>query len=277
MRSYPEDWLIVAGDVGETVAHLNWTLGELGRRFAKVFWAPGNHDLWSIPGDTSGSGIDRYKRLVDVCRRQNCITPEDDFVSWQGTTGTSLIVPIFALYDYSFRPDDVAFKQAVEWAAETGVVASDEILLRTDPFGTCADWCYSRVQETESRLENALRDHYGTTILVSHFPLRYCDAVLPRIPRFSIWCGTRLTEGWINRFRARICVTGHLHIRGTKVEGECRYEEVSLGYPADWEQCLGLDNYLRLIDTAGPCRDPQPRVLSTSAAPTLISGARVLD
>jgi 3',5'-cyclic AMP phosphodiesterase CpdA len=253
MHSYPGDWLVVAGDVGETVDHLDWTLGELEQRFAKLFWVPGNHDLWSIPGDTSGRGVDRYKKLVDVCRRRGCITPEDDFVPWPGGRGTSLIVPIFTLYDYSFRPEDIDFEEAVEWAAKVGVVASDEFLLHTDPFATFADWCRSRVQETESRLEEALRDHEGTTILVSHFPLRYCDAVLPRIPRFSIWCGTRLTERWISRFRAKICVTGHLHIRSTKIEGGCRYEEVSLGYPVDWEQRLGLDTYLRLIDTAGPC------------------------
>jgi hypothetical protein len=129
--------------------------------------------------------------------------------SWPGTTGTLLVIPIFALYDYSFRPNDIPFEQAVKWAAENGILATGEILLNTDPYGTCADWCHSRVQETESRLEKALQNPDHTTIPILHFLLRYCDAVLPDIPRFSIWCCTRLTENWISRFRARLCVTGH--------------------------------------------------------------------
>ena len=80
MGFYSNDWLIVAGNVGETVDHLDWTLGELRRRFAKVFWVPGNHDLWSTSDDASRRGVERYMKLVDICHRQNCITPEDDCV-----------------------------------------------------------------------------------------------------------------------------------------------------------------------------------------------------
>lgn len=37
------DWLIVAGDVGDSFANVEWALGLLAGRFARVIWTPGNH------------------------------------------------------------------------------------------------------------------------------------------------------------------------------------------------------------------------------------------
>jgi hypothetical protein len=94
--------------------------------------------------------------------------------------------------------------------------------------------------------------------------LRYDLARPPRIPRFSIWCGTTITEDWATRFRARAVVSGHLHLRTTLWRHGVRYEEVSLGYPRDWRPERGPDWYLREILPAAsgtshrfaPPRDP---------------------
>ena len=43
--SSPDDWLIVAGDVAERTDEIRWALDLLRRRFAKVIWVPGNHEL----------------------------------------------------------------------------------------------------------------------------------------------------------------------------------------------------------------------------------------
>ena len=67
------------------------------------------------------------------------------------------------------------------------------------------------------------------------------------MPRFAPWCGTRLTETWHRRFRALACVHGHLHIRGRKWRDGVPFEEVSLGYPRQWDQSLGMAGYLRPI------------------------------
>ena len=45
----PDDWLIVAGDVGETFADVGFVLASLANRFARVIWTPGNHELWTLP------------------------------------------------------------------------------------------------------------------------------------------------------------------------------------------------------------------------------------
>ena len=70
---------------------------------------------------------------------------------------------------------------------------------------------------------------------------------MPRIPRFTPWCGTVLTDDWHRRFQAVAVVTGHLHTRRTDVVDECRFEEVSLGYPRQWQWDGGIDSYFRVV------------------------------
>lgn len=71
----------------------------------------------------------------------------------------------------------------------------------------------------------------GRATPINHFPLRQSHAVLPRIPRFVLWCGTRRTDDWHVRFRARAVIYGHLHIPRTHEEAGVVFQEVSLGYP----------------------------------------------
>lgn len=49
--SDPSDWLIVAGDIGELTADVEWVLRLLAERFSTVVWVPGNHELWTHPDD----------------------------------------------------------------------------------------------------------------------------------------------------------------------------------------------------------------------------------
>ena len=246
-RRYDDDWLIVAGDVGERVEHLVVALDILTKRFARVIWTPGNHDLWCPAGATDRTrGVARYDELVATCRSFGVLTPEDPFVRFPGDHTTStFIVPMFLLFDYSFRPADITREGAVAWAKASGVVASDETLLYPDPYPTRDAWCHARCDATEARLM-ALPDD-ARTILVNHWPLRYDVARPPRIPRFSIWSGTTRTEDWAQRFRARAVISGHLHLRSTLARHGVRYEEVSLGYPRDWRHERGIAYYLREI------------------------------
>lgn len=243
---HPDDWLVVAGDVGETEEHLHLALTILTRRFAQVLWVPGNHDLWSVPSDPAGlRGAAKYERLVQICRRYGVLTPEDPYPLWRGLGSPCILVPLFLLYDYSFRPDDVPAEEAVAWAAESGVVCSDEFLLHPDPYPSRAAWCAARCDGAERRI--AALSPALPLVLINHFPLQRDLAYLPRIPRFSLWCGTRRTESWHWRYPVSAVVYGHLHIRTTLIRDGVRCEEVSFGYPRDWDHTLGMEPYLRQI------------------------------
>ncbi len=244
LSKHPEDWVILGGDLGETVDHLERVLDVATDRFARVLWVPGNHELWTHPAD-GARGVAKYLELVDCCRKWDVLTPEDPFALWEGEGGPVVVALLFLLYDYTFRPDDVAAEDALDWAAETGIMCADERYLHPDPYPSRSAWCEARCQAAEPRLLEASASH--PTILVNHFPLREELVRLWRIPRFSLWCGTKRTEDWHRRFNAKVVVHGHLHMRATDWIDGVRFEEVSLGYPRHWNVEEGIDAYLREI------------------------------
>ncbi|MFL5345725.1 MAG: metallophosphoesterase family protein [Hyalangium sp.] len=255
LSPHPEDWLIIAGDVGETGEDLDFTLRTLTPRFRQLIWVPGNHELWTLPRSHL-RGEAKYRQLVSVCQSYGVLTPEDPYPRWPGEGPPRIIAPLFLLYDYSFRPDEVREEDAVQWAADSGVMCTDEAVLFPDPYPSRSAWCAARCEQARERLE-AIPAEYST-ILVNHFPLRRHHARLPRIPRFSIWCGTRRTEDWHQRFRAEVVVTGHLHIPLTFWDDGVRFEEVSLGYPRQWKHRRGIDQALRQILPATTAPSPSP-------------------
>ncbi|MEM7128997.1 MAG: metallophosphoesterase [Chloroflexota bacterium] len=250
LPSYPNDWLIVAGDIAESDQLMKVCFSILTKRFAKVFWTPGNHDLWTIPTSTNKKrGVAKYEHIVELAREYGVVTPEDEYVLWPDESNPALIAPIFIGYDYSFRPDDVAERDVLKWAEEEGIVAADEVFLHPDPYATRGDWCAARCQITEKRLQSAAQQ--APLIIVNHYPLCQEHAKLPRVPRFTPWCGTRRTQRWHLRFRPLAIVHGHLHIRGQRIKDDIPFNEVSLGYPRQWKVERGVADYLRPILTMG--------------------------
>jgi len=268
----PEDWLIVAGDVGEVFADVGFVLASLANRFAKVIWTPGNHELWTLPSDPVAlRGVARYEAFVTLCRRFGVVTPEDEFPVWDGADGPVTIAPLFTLYDYSFTAaaaatasgepaadDPVADvltaigaalpaaaphdrgaagdthrrSAALAAARAAGIAPADDGRLHADPYQSAAAWCRDRVTATERRL--AAVD--APAVLVSHWPLLRDPVGALRHQAFAPWCGTMLTADWHTRYNVLACVYGHLHIpRGTRHDG-VRFEEVSVGYPREWQR-----------------------------------------
>ena len=123
--------------------------------------------------------------------------------------------------------------------------SADERYLHSDPQGTRDEWCAVRCDEAERRLEQAAIRY--ELVLINHFPLRQELVRFRRIPRFSLWCGIRRTEDWHRRFRARVVISGHLHMHAPDWIDGVRFEEVSLGYPRHWNGDSGIESYLREI------------------------------
>lgn len=251
LPEHPGDWLIVAGDVADRPAPMAVALATLRERFERVFWVPGNHELWVR--DEGPRGEDRYDLLITLCQRLGVLTPEDPWVRWTGPGGPAVVAPIFCLYDHSFRPDDVARDNVLHWAAEHGIRSTDDFWLRTDPWPDIDAWCAERVRVSEARL-SAVRE---PIVLINHYPLRRDLVRLYRIPRFSPWCGTRSTELWHARFPVSVVVSGHLHMRATDWRDGVRFEEVALGYPRHWRKEKTVEGYLREILPGPP--GPHPR------------------
>jgi 3',5'-cyclic AMP phosphodiesterase CpdA len=231
-----EDWLIVAGDVGEIFDDILWALRTLKQHFSTVLWLPGNHELWTHPRDpVTLRGEARYRRLVEEIRALGVVTPEDPYPIWESPEGPVAVCPLFLLYDYTWRdgtPGATTKEEALAQSSDLGVICSDEVLLHPDPLPGRDDWCRARVAETASRLE-AL-DTGLPTVLANHWPLHRDPTAVLRHPSFALWCGTELTEDWHTRFHATEVVYGHLHIPRVIWRDSVRFTEVSLGYPREW-------------------------------------------
>jgi 3',5'-cyclic AMP phosphodiesterase CpdA len=230
------DWLILAGDVGEFAADIEWVLGTLRARFAEVIWVPGNHELWTHRREPLRlRGVERYEHLIEMCRRIGVHTPEDPFLTWTGAGGPLVIAPLFVLYDYTFLPDGATTKaEALARARATGIIGNDEAMLHADPYPSKEAWCEVRVEQSERRL--AALPAEARTILVNHFPLIREPTRVMRYPAFAQWCGTVRTAEWPSRFNAAAVVYGHLHIPRTTWHDGVRHIEVSLGYPREWQR-----------------------------------------
>jgi 3',5'-cyclic AMP phosphodiesterase CpdA len=234
--STPDDWLIVCGDVAERTDEIRWALDLLRRRFAKVIWVPGNHELWTTNKDPMQVfGRDRYDYLVNICDELGVVSPEHPFPVWTERGGPATIVPLFLLYDYSFLPRGATTKaEGLAIARDRNVVCTDEFLLSPQPYPTREAWCHERVAATRKRLDDL--DWMTPTVLVNHFPMvrQPCDALF--LPEFSLWCGTTETADWHTRYNAVCSVYGHLHIPRTTWYDDVRFEEVSVGYPREWRR-----------------------------------------
>lgn len=244
LPDYGDDWLLLAGDTGDTLAQLQRVLDVVTRRFARVIWTPGNHDLWTPrQWPDARRGVAHYQTLVEACRGAGVLTPEDPWITWPATG--HVLATTFTLYDYSFGPPGLSADDAVAWAAATKVQCADELLLSPAPHPSRAAWCHARVADAEARLAGVPAG--ARIVLMNHYPLRPELAVLPRIPRFTIWCGTRRTAEWPSRFPIDVAISGHLHMRSTRWRDGVRFEEVSLGYPAQWDAAKTAADYLRPI------------------------------
>ncbi|MFE7330215.1 metallophosphoesterase family protein [Streptomyces sp. NPDC057565] len=241
------DWLLIAGDVGELSTDIESTLTLLRDRFSTVVWAPGNHELWTVAEDpVQARGVHRYNHLVELCRRLGVLTPEDPYPVWDGPGGPVAVAPLFLLYDYTFRPRGTSTEQqALTVAHDAGVVCTDEFLLHPDPYLGRAEWCRARLKTTEERLAALPSDL--PTVLVNHYPLIREPTRVLRYPEFALWCGTEHTADWHRRFRARAVVYGHLHIPRTTWHDGVPFQEVSLGYPREWQPRPGSPGHVPVV------------------------------
>lgn len=223
---HPEDWLIVAGDVAERKDDVLSTLAVLAQRYSQVVWAPGNHELFSIAEELSGRK--KYDALVRGCRALGVLTPEDPYADFHGVR----VVPLFTLYDYSMRPPGTSLDQAMEAAKRKGVMLSDEMFIA--PYVDIRGWCWERLSYSVNRVGRLQEP----TVLINHWPLEPVLLDALAAPEMALWCGTKHTRGWAERYHAEAVVYGHLHIPGTHSIAGVPHYEVSLGYPKQWRDHL---------------------------------------
>ena len=221
---YRNDVLILAGDVTDTLRLLDWCLGRLARRFRKVLFVPGNHDLWVAREERDKTSLQKFQDITAVVESSGAS------MSAFSENGVS-IVPLFGWYDYSFGEPSVELRsmwmdyRACRWPSglrERQIAAHFAAL-------NCGR---SDVSAGDS------------VITFSHFLPRIdlMPAYIPPEKRFlyPVLGSTRL-ERQLRELNSSIHVYGHSHVnRSIELDG-VSYINNAFGYPSEtWLETKGL-------------------------------------
>jgi len=212
---YRDDFLILAGDISDSLHLLEMSLIRLANRFRKVFYVPGNHDLWVGADDGKKTSLDKFKEIREVM--ENC-----------GVSGAALhgetisIVPLLGWYDYSFGEP------------------SDELKATWMDFRQCKWPQHFRMCKITSyftAMNHPLtRPANNIVISFSHF-LPRIDVMPHYIPeRHRIVypvLGSNTLERQIRMLHSDIHVYGHSHVnRRIEIDG-ITYINNAFGYPSE--------------------------------------------
>jgi predicted phosphodiesterase len=217
LDEYRDDVLILAGDVSDSLAALAECFAALTRRFAKVMFVPGNHELW----------VRRERGLASLAKFEAVRKTAQDYgIDMQPWShGSTIIVPLLGWYDFSFGTPDEELRSI--WM----------------DFHACVwpeDW-------NEAAIARHFTDHNvlpdtrligpaTTVITFSHF-LPRIDVMPASIPeRFrNIYpvLGTTLIEHQLRSVGSSLHVYGHSHVNRAVVIDGVNYVNNALGYPGE--------------------------------------------
>ena len=212
--TYQRDILIAAGDISDRIDTLKATLALLRAKFMKIFYVPGNHELW-VRKERQTS-VEKFFSVLALCETLDIQTsPAKVDAVW--------IVPLFSWYEPQFDADNSADNDSLggwadfylcKWPAAIGQVC-DFFLNMNEPH---------------------LLSYDGPVISFSHFLPR--RDLLPAVERLRFKglpkvAGCAALDQQIRSLKSGVHVFGHSHISCDRVIDGVRYIQNPLRYPRE--------------------------------------------
>lgn len=198
------DALIVAGDVADRLEIVEETLGTLRRRFAEVFFVPGNHELW-VRGDTRDS-VEKFHAVLELCRDMGVRTEP-------ARAGDRWVVPLFSWYHESLDVHGQGVRAELDaW--------SDFYFCRWPAGVERPDEHFAALNEPH------LHPYDAPVISFSHFvprPDLVPDVRWLGFKGLHLVAGSALIDEQVRRLGAQTHVYGHSHILEDRVIDGVRY------------------------------------------------------
>ncbi|MFT5087273.1 MAG: 3',5'-cyclic AMP phosphodiesterase CpdA [Candidatus Latescibacterota bacterium] len=210
---YRQDTLLVAGDIAHDLGRVAAAFEALRQRFDRVFFVPGNHELW-VPGE-QGNSIDKFERLLALCVECGVETRAN-------SVGNLRVMPLFSWYSAEFDREGRGDADALAaWGDFRFCRWPDEIESPERYFS----------ERNDPPLPTPAQ-----TISFSHFLPR--SELLPSIEnlRFKglpMVAGSVLLEEHIRAAEVDIHIFGHSHIPCDKILEGVRYIQQPLAYPKE--------------------------------------------
>lgn len=214
---YVDDVLIAAGDIGHRMDLIAAVLEALRERFSRVFYVPGNHDLWVREGE--GDSLERFGELLECCARTDIDTAPARIAALH-------VVPLFSWYE-----------PALDGGGEVPRRWADRRHCRwPDHLSSPAEYFASLNEPYLRALTDATTGQAGLTLTCSHFLPRR-DLLPPdrflRYPELPKVAGSPRIERQLRQAGSDIHVFGHSHIRVDEIIDGVRYVQHSLAYPRE--------------------------------------------
>jgi len=243
-ENYQDSVLLLAGDISHRLERIRETFSVLTTMFKKVFFVPGNHDLW-VTGDEIDS-LEKLRHLEEACREAGVlrqpglidsgdsvvrIVPLDSWYHEPEDSGDSLFVG---------RDGDEAWRDV--WA--------DYRRIRW-PVNSMGGGIFEHLTDASRGFER----HAGQVpvVIFSHFlPRRELlrgrsseEASRRWEPRhafnFSRVAGSRAIDRNLRSLNSSVHVYGHQHRNRDRVIEGVRYVSHCLGYPAERDRAHIVD------------------------------------
>jgi hypothetical protein len=239
------DALIVAGDISHDTSILEEVLELLRERFGRVFFVPGNHDLWLRGASASefADSLEKYRHLRALCDRLD-VTTEPALLG-EGERRSVWVVPLYSWYEMSEESETGLFVAKKDVEDRTDEIWVDNVAVQWPDFGggiSAIDYFIG--------LNEPLPDVSETSAVLtfSHFLPRselmflteeekaaWEGPLVDPMPsfNFSRVAGTLRLERQLRRLGSTLHVYGHQHRNRSMVLDGVRYLSHCLAYPRE--------------------------------------------
>lgn len=204
LDEYRDDVLIVDGDISDSLVAIAECLAALTRRFSRVMYVPGNHELW-VRRDRMASSLTKFDAVMTVAHDLAM-----EIRPWR--RGSTVIVPLLGWYDFSFgKPDEELRATWMDFRACVWPSGWDEAAITRHFTGA------------NTLVDPRVVNDAATVITFSHF-LLHIDVMLASIPgRFrNLYpaLGTTILEQQLRGLGSNLHVYGHSHVnRNVVIDG----------------------------------------------------------
>lgn len=217
-NDHRDDALVVAGDLSDRLELLTAGLAHLKQLFPRVFFVPGNHDLWVRRKECPDS-LEKFRQVLDACARLGVETAPARL--GEGA-GAAWVVPLFSWYE---KPEEGPGSLFVPKNGEDPTLAmwSDNYFTSWPPLGEGLTVARHFLRLNEPHLERRFDapvlsfSHFlpRTDLIFSHPAQMHRRDPHPLDPHpsfnFSRVAGSRGLEEQIRRLGSAVHVYGHQH------------------------------------------------------------------
>ncbi len=252
-EEFRQDVCLLAGDVSHQFDMLTRTLVQLRRKFDRLFFVPGNHDLW-IRGEHWEHSVEKFEAILQFCR-ENGIDTQPALIEVQGKR--VCLYPVFSWYHQPPQQNSLFLPKPGEDSSNR--MWSDTYFVRWPaPDFDPADYFIRRSNSSVFSQKPDL------VVTFSHFlprqeimfrgPMTYDPERMKKYDRFPQFNFSRVAGSWqidrfIRRVGAAIHVYGHQHINRDRTIDGVRYIAHCLGYPEERRRgtVQGIDQGLKQV------------------------------